>query len=63
MISIIREASVMEKKIKYFGLFYQYLLSYVFILLVPLVILSLFVYGYVLDVLKEEIHANNKNTL
>ena len=53
----------MEKKVKHSGLFYQYLLSYVFILLIPLVILSMFVYGYVLDVLKEEIHANNMNTL
>lgn len=49
----------MKKKWKHSRLFYQYLLSYVFVLLVPMVILALFIYGYVLDILKEEIYNNN----
>lgn len=51
------------KKIKHSRLFYQYLLSYIFILFVPLVVLSIFIYSYVLNILKDEIYVNNKNTL
>lgn len=53
----------MGKKSKHSKLFYQYLLSYVLLLSIPLIILSAFVNGYVLDVLKGEIHENNMNTL
>lgn len=51
------------KKKKHSELFYQYLFSYVVILLLPLIVLSLFVYSYVLNVLKEEIYSNNVNAL
>ena len=51
--------SVMEKKSKHSKLFYQYLLSYVLILATPLIILSVFIGGCVLDILKQEIHENN----
>jgi len=55
--------SVMEKKSKHSKLFYQYLLSYVLILATPLIILSVFIGGCVLDILKQEIHENNMYTL
>lgn len=51
------------KNKKHSELFYQYLFSYIVILLIPLIVLSLFVYSYVLDVLKEEIYSNNVNAL
>lgn len=53
----------MEKKSKHSKLFYQYLLSYVLILATPLIILSVFIGGCVLDILKQEIHENNMYTL
>lgn len=53
----------MERKSNHSKLFYQYLLSYVLMLAIPLIILSVFMGGYVLDILKEEIRVNNMNTL
>lgn len=44
-------------------LFYQYLFSYLSIMLIPLVIICIFVYYNVFNVLKEEVVSNNLNTL
>lgn len=41
----------------------RYIFSYLCILVVPLLIVSLFVYNYVLDVLSEEVLTNNLHTL
>lgn len=51
-----------EKK-EHSKLFYQYLLSYITILSIPLLLLSVFLGSYMLNVLKDEIHENNMNTL
>ena len=53
----------MKKKRKYSRLFYQYLLSYVIILLLPILFISGFVYHYVLNVLQEEMQTHNLQTL
>lgn len=54
-----------EKKLQkeHSKLFYQYLRSYVMILSIPLLLLSVFLGSYMLNVLKNEIHENNRNTL
>lgn len=44
-------------------LFYQYLFSYLSIMLIPLIIICIFVYYNVFNVLKEEVVSNNFNTL
>lgn len=41
----------------------RYIFSYLCILVVPLVIVSVFVYNYVLDVLRQEVQTNNLHTL
>lgn len=52
---------------KYFStnhsLFYKYLLSYVIILIIPIVFMVYFVYNQFIGVLKDELIANNVNTL
>lgn len=53
----------MEKKAKRSKLFYQYLFSYLLILLIPLMIMVFFVYSYIFDILREEIYMNNRNGL
>lgn len=53
----------MRRQRKHSKLFYQYLTSYLLLLFVPLLILTLFLYGYVLGTLKEEIYINNIETL
>ena len=53
----------MGKKEKRSKLFYRYLVSYVLILLIPLIGLSVFVRGYLFRVLEEEIRKNSSNNL
>ena len=53
----------MGKKEKRSKLFYRYLISYVLILLIPLIGLSVFVRGYLFQVLEEEIQKNSSNNL
>ena len=53
----------LQKQTKHSKLFYQYLLPYILILLIPLLFFSAFISGYALKILKEEIHINNMNTL
>lgn len=53
----------MNKKEKTSKLLLQYILSYLCILLLPLAVLSGFVYSYVLNVLADEVKVNNLHTL
>lgn len=48
---------------KHSKLFYQYLLSYLVILLLPMVIISVFVYHYMLNLLQTEMQNNKLQTL
>ncbi|NOU75487.1 helix-turn-helix domain-containing protein [Paenibacillus sp. LMG 31458] len=53
----------MSIHVRAYKLFYKYLFSYIFILLVPLIILGAFIYVYFLGIIKEDVISNNMNKL
>lgn len=53
----------MIKKPKHSNLFYKYLVSYIVILLIPLLVMSIIIYNYYDDTLKKELLKNNFNKL
>ena len=53
----------MKQQRKHSKLYYQYLMSYLALLLLPLLALSVFMYGYMLKVLKEETYINSVEAL